>query len=150
MRYRFLISLPLMLFIVIACGHKNLEKKDTPSKEITPIDWKIELENATTFTEETQILKTLIQQDTNNVHQQLIANRLQTFDLRHLSESEKLAVLNLYELSLQPAKKPSKTVLQIAYAKLSAIYPTNNELANLKIETLLASIKELSDEDLEF
>ena len=125
-----------------------MESSHTP--QMKPIDWKTELEKATNFKEETQLLETLIQQDSSNTYQQLIANRLQTFDLRHLKEQEKLTVLKLYELSLQPIRQPSNTILQIAYAKLNAVHPTNNLPTDEKIQEILMLIKATAGTELEF
>jgi len=141
MKYTNLIPFFLLLVFCIFSSCRNAEKTSTNIESNKPRDWKMELQKATSFKEETDLLKILIQQDSNNTYQQLIANRLQTFDLRHLKETEKLAVLDLYELSIQPLKQPSNTVLQIAYAKLNAVYPTNNALVDEKITKILSLIK---------
>lgn len=115
-----------------------------------PKDWGLALQKTTSFKEETELLKTLIQVDSTNAYEQLIANRLQTFDLRHLKEKEKLAIIDLYELSLQPARQLSNNTLHTAYAKLNAVYPTNNQLVDEKIIKITTLIKEKVGADLEF
>jgi len=142
--------IPIFLFLGIFSNCGNPENMPANKAINQPIDWEITLQKATSFKEETELLETLIHQDSSNTYQQLIANRLQTFDLRHLKENEKLTILDLYELSLQPTKKPSNTILQIAYAKLNAVYPTNTTLADEKITKLIHLIKENGGADLEF
>lgn len=139
----------LMLFLGIFTSCNRVEDTKTNIEKIQPINWEIALQKATSFTEETQLLETLLQQDSSNTYQQLIANRLQTFDLRHLKAQEKLTVLKLYKLSLQPARQSSITILQIAYAKLNAVYPTNNLVADEKIKELLTLIKATAGAELE-
>ncbi|MFK7982313.1 MAG: hypothetical protein AB8G86_20190 [Saprospiraceae bacterium] len=139
----------MILIFGIFTSCNTAENNKANIEKTKPIDWKTELQKATSFKEETQLLQALFQQDSSNTHQQLIANRLQTFDLRHLKDTEKLTVLKLYELSLQPKRQPSNNILQIAYAKLNAVYPTNNPLVNEKIKEILSLIKESTDMELE-
>lgn len=149
MKYTKLVLLYLMLFSVLFCNCRDIESTKTTIEKNKQRDWETELQKATNFKEEIQLLKTLLQQDSSNTHQQLIANRLQTFDLRHLKTPEKLAILNLYDLSLQPTRQPSITILQIAYAKLNAAHPTNNLVADEKIKELLTLIKATAGAELE-
>ncbi|GEM_PF-6533955 len=125
----------------------NCDSPNTSSSKITtskteskPINWADTLQKATSFKEETALLATLIQSDSSNTYQQLIANRLQTFDLRHLSEAEKLTIINLYAASLAPSKQPSSNILQIAQAKLNTVYPTKQELVDKRIMEVLKMI----------
>lgn len=124
-------------------------KVKTPS-ESTPIDWADALHKATSFKEETQLLQKLIQIDSTNQYEQLIANRLQTFDLRHLKEKEKLVILALYESSLLSTKQLSNNILQIAHAKLKDAHPTKSTLANEKIVKLLALIEKQAGDNIAF
>ncbi len=151
----YLIHVTFLLILLsnslMSCGNaENIINQKANTKEISPQNWEVAFQKTTSFKEETQLLKSLIQIDSTNTYEQLIANRLQTFDLRHLKEAEKLAILDLYELSLQPVKQPSNTFLQIAYAKLNATYPTNNQSADKKITKIISLIKEIAGTDLEF
>ena len=149
----FIGSFLILLFISFSsCGNsKNtISNKSTTSLEKNkPIDWADTLQKSTSFKEETQLLENLIQIDSTNQYEQLIANRLQTFDLRHLKEKEKLVILGLYEASLLPAKQPTNTTLQIAHAKLKNAHPTKSDLANEKIVKLLALIEKQAGGNLE-
>lgn len=144
MKHFIFIGAFLLFFFVsfLSCDNttNTASTKITIPTESKPIDWADALQKATSFKEETTLLTTLIQVDSTNSYQQLIANRLQTFDLRHLKEKEKLAIINLYAASLAPAKQPSSNVLQIAQAKLNAVYPTNNELVDSRIMEVLKMI----------
>jgi len=128
---------------------ENTESTDNTLEKTTSRNWAKDLQNAASFTEETTLLKQLIQVDSINTHQQLIANRLQTFDLRHLSSSEKLTIIGLYETSLAPKKNPSFNVLQTASAKLNAAYPTDDESINVAISKVIALIKKQDKANLE-
>ncbi len=146
----------LLLLLSIIIVFTNCDNPNTPSTKVTtaenenkPINWADALQKATSFKEETTLLTTLIKVDSSNTYQQLIANRLQTFDLRHLKEKEKLTILGLYESSLLPTKQPSNNTLQIAYAKLKDAHPTKSDLANGKIVKLLALIEKQAGDSLE-
>lgn len=143
MRYSiYLLLLLSIIMLFINCDNPNISsKKGVAIKaKSTPVDWENAFQQATSFNEETTLLTTLIKTDSANIYQQLIANRLQTFDLRHLNEAEKLTIINLYAASLAPEKQPSSTILQIAQAKLNTIYPTNNELVDKRIMEVIKMI----------
>ncbi len=148
--YLFCLSLSIII-IFTNCDPANMasNKDTTTSIENTSTDWVEVLQNATNFKEETTLLSRLIQIDSTNTYQQLISNRLQTFDLRHLKEKEKLIILALYESSLLPTKQPASNTLQIAYAKLKNVHPTTSRLANEKIVQLLALIEKQAGDSLE-
>jgi len=144
----------LILLLFFSVGFINCEQIErTQSNKVTldksaTRNWEEDLQKASSFKEETVLLKKLIQVDSANTHQQLIANRLQTFDLRHLGESEKLTIIGLYELCLLPENKPSQNVLQTAFAKLNGIYPTDNKSINTLISKVLGIIENQSENHL--
>lgn len=149
------IHLALIVVVSIVIFFTNCDSPNTSSPKVTttqaesmPIDWADALQKATSFKEETALLTTLIQVDSTNIYQQLVANRLQTFDLRHLKEKEKLTILELYESSLLATKRLSNTTLQIAHAKLKDAHPTKSTLANEKIAQLLALIEKQAGDGL--
>lgn len=107
-----------------------IEKRD-------PKDWVDNLKNANSFDEEISYLTALIRVDSAHNYEQLIANRLQTFDLNHLENAEKLAIIRLYELSFVRNQQVSQNNLQAAYAKLNAVYPADNELVNKELSRTL-------------
>lgn len=102
-----------------------------------PKKWVDALKNADSFNQEVTLLTALIRRDSTHDYQQLINNRLQTFDLRHLSDKEKLAIIRLYELNFTRNEQPSEGMIQTAYAKLNAAYPADNEIMNKELSRLL-------------
>lgn len=120
-----------------------IEKRD-------PKDWVDNLKNASSFDEEITYLTALIRVDSTHNYQQLIANRLQTFDLRHLGDAERLAVIRLYELSFVRNIKLNDNSLNSAYAKLKAAYPAENELVNKELSRVLGFLASRSDENQAF
>lgn len=110
-------------------------------------DWLPAIQKADSFYEETTLLSALINIDSLNQHAQMVSNRLQTFDLKHLNDKEKLAIIRLYELSLAHNDKPSENILQSAYAKLNGNYPTDNELVNKELSKVIAILANQINED---
>lgn len=133
------------------CDSPNISSSEVTATiaESKSVGWADAFQKATSFKEETELLKSLIRIDSTNQYEQLIANRLQTFDLRHLKEKEKLVILGLYESSLLPSKQPSNNILQIAHAKLKNVHPTKSVLANEKTVKLLALIEKQAGDSLE-
>lgn len=145
----------LTILLVSSISFINCEQ--TESEKTSPVNlnkvisknWEEDLQKATSFEEETALLKKLIQVDTANTYQQLVSNRLQTFDLKHLNEAEKLVIIDLYQLSLLPENTPSLNVLQIAFTKLNGIYPNENKSVNKAISKVLGIIKNQVESELE-
>jgi len=96
-------------------------------------NWLSAFKKVRSFNEEVTLLTALIRVDSTNEHAQMIANRLQTFDLKHLNETEQLAIIRLYELSLVRNQQPSENILQTAYAKLNDNFPTDNDTVNKEL-----------------
>jgi len=115
-----------------------------------PADWVDNLKNASSFDEEVSYLTALIRVDSAHDYQQLISNRLQTFDMRHLGDTEKLAVIRLYELSFVRNPTLLENSLNSAYAKLNATYPADNELVNKELARVLGFLASRSDKNQAF
>lgn len=125
-------------------GHDNQSIRNAARMILENKDWKDWLpaiQKASSFNEETTLLAALINVDTLNEHAQMISNRLQTFDLKHLNDKEQLAIIRLYESSLAHNEKPSENILQSAYAKLKGNYPTDNELVNKELSKVLSVLR---------
>ncbi len=113
-------------------------------------NWLPALQNADNFQSEITLLTALVRVDSTNVHAQMLANRLQTFDLKHLNEMEQLAVIRLYELSLVRNENPSENILQSAYAKLNNHFPFESDVVNKELSRTLGFLASQLTENEDF
>lgn len=121
-------------------GHKEESIRNAARMILENNDWKDWLpaiQKAASFNEETTLLAAIINVDSLNEQAQLVSNRLQTFDLKHLNAQEQLTIIRLYELSLAGNEQPSENILQSAFAKLNGNYPTDNELVNKELSKVI-------------
>ncbi|MEM1119483.1 MAG: FN3 associated domain-containing protein [Bacteroidota bacterium] len=115
-----------------------------------PENWINQLKNASGFDEEINYLTALIRVDSTQQYARLIANRLQTFDLRHLGEMEKLAVIRLYELYFVRNKQLSSNQISTAHAKLNAAFPADSELVNKELSRVLGFLASQTEDNQAF
>lgn len=100
-------------------------------------DWQNLLNNAGSFKRESSLLNVLIFTDKEGAFARIISNRLQTFDLRHLGESEQLKIIKLYDLSLSNPNNHLPGILESAHAKLTSVYPNPNTTVNQALSNML-------------